>query len=205
MKVLLIDDHKLIVEGLKNSLAEKLLDSTVDAITEFHEDYLMNIVTNYDLIILDINLNKIGTIDGLTLAKKILKKYPNQKICFLTGFDLPGYENEARKIGARGFISKEIGILELAKKIEEIFNGQTIFSRNKIWIEDLTQKEEEILRLYCKGYKRKDIADKLKISIRTLANHLNSIYEKLDVSNYQEMVQKAIRLGYVLPKKGEEE
>ncbi len=201
MNILLIDDHKLIVEGLKNSLIGKLSGSTISTITDFQKTDIMNTVKDYDLILLDINLNKIGTIDGLTLGKEILKKYSDKKICFLTGFDLPGYENEARKIGAKGFISKEVGISDLVRKIEAILEGQTVFSKNKVWMEDLTPKEEEILQLYCQGYKRKEIANKLEISIRTLANHLNSIYEKLDVSNYQEMVQKAIRLGYMLPKK----
>lgn len=202
MKILLIDDHKLIVEGLKNSLAYNLPECVIDCVSELSNFSIDSVAKKYDLIILDINLNKIGSVDGLSLAKKILKLYPDKKICFLTGFDLPGYENEARKIGARGFISKEISTSELIDAISRILKGELFFTKKQIWMEELTKKEKEILQLYCQGHSRKDIVIILGISMRTLANHLNSIYEKLDVSNYQEMIRKAMRLGYILPKGG---
>lgn len=175
----------------------------IDVISDLHNYNIIDIVSRYDILILDINLNKGGDMDGLSLAKKILDVYPEKKICFLTGFDLPGYENEARRIGAYGFISKEVGIEELVNIIKMIMQGETVFPTKRIWLEELTEKEREILELYCHGHSRKDITYILGISMRTLANHLNVIYEKLDVSNYQEMVQKAIRMGYLLPK-GEE-
>lgn len=203
MRILLIDDHKLIVEGIKNSLSNYMTNVVIDVISDLHNYNIIDIVSRYDILILDINLNKGGDMDGLSLAKKILDVYPEKKICFLTGFDLPGYENEARRIGAYGFISKKVGIEELVNTIKMIMQGETVFPTKRIWLEELTEKEREILELYCHGHSRKDITYILGISMRTLANHLNVIYEKLDVSNYQEMVQKAIRMGYLLPK-GEE-
>ena len=62
---------------------------------------------------------------------------------------------------------------------------------------DLTEQELKIIKLYAQGYSRNDIANDLYISLRTLANHLNTIYEKLGVKNYQEMIHKATLLGYV--------
>ena len=100
MRILLIDDHKLIVEGIKNSLSNYMTNVVIDVISDLHNYNIIDIVSRYDILILDINLNKGGDMDGLSLAKKILDVYPEKKICFLTGFDLPGYENEARRIGA---------------------------------------------------------------------------------------------------------
>ncbi len=200
MKILLIDDHKLFTEILSDSLMHVLPETNVDTILEFLNLNILDLVARYDLIILDIDLSRIRTPNGLDLAGKILHKQPEKKLCFLTELYLSGYEIEAKKIGAKGFISKEVGINELIDDIRKIIDGKYVFTQSTPLMEEkLTKSEEVILRLYCKGYTRKEMIANLGISMRTLANHLNSIYEKLDVSTYQEMIQKALRLGLIFP------
>lgn len=82
-----------------------------------------------------------------------------------------------------------------------VSHGGTCFpsENNKIIIEDLTSMEKKILQLISDGKKRKCVADELYISERTLSNHLQPIFEKLDVSSVVEAITKAIKLGYIPP------
>ncbi|MCM1144978.1 MAG: response regulator transcription factor [Blautia sp.] len=94
---------------------------------------------------------------------------------------------------------KNIEPEKLIPLLSRIAKGETLFLQNLPLLEELTDSEEQILRLIAGGMKRKDIADKLYISERTLSNHLQHIFEKLGVSSSVEAVTKAIRLGYLPP------
>lgn len=197
MKILLIDDHKLLSENLKNSLERSKEVELVDICEKADQIKELAVSGKYDIVLMDINLRGISEKDGLVLTKEILAERSGIRIVMLTGFDLKGYELEARRIGASGFFSKEIGTSELIQKLKLVYEGKTMFTRSREYEEPLTEKEKRILELYCGGEGRKEVAEKMHISMRTLANHLNTIYEKMDVSNYQEMVQKALKEGYV--------
>lgn len=70
MRILLIDDHKLIVEGIKNSLSNYMTNVVIDVISDLHNYNIIDIVSRYDILILDINLNKGGDMDGLAWPKR---------------------------------------------------------------------------------------------------------------------------------------
>lgn len=149
---------------------------------------------------MDINIRKItGNKDGLSIAKELLEKDNTLKIVMLTGFDMPGYEMEARTIGAKGFICKDEYTEVLIEKLKKVCKGETVFKEEINYIDELTEREKEILFLYSSGLSRKEVADKCNISVSSLAVTLNRIYEKLDVKNYQEMMNKALELGYIKP------
>ena len=115
----------------------------------------------------------------------------------LTGFDMLGYEIEAQKVRAKAFICKDENTQILVKKLKKVYNGETIFREETEYIDELTEREKEIITLYSSGMSRKEVANQCNISISSLAVALNRIYEKLDVKNYQEMINKALELGYV--------
>lgn len=152
-----------------------------------------------DIILMDINLKNIASEDGLELARQILSRYPEQRIVILSGYDLPVYRSEARKIGAKGFVNKNIEPEKLISILSEIMQGILYFDREIPFIEGLTDSEKQIIQLIAEGQKRKDIASTLYISERTLSNHLQHIFEKLDVTSAVEAVTKAIQLGYIPP------
>lgn len=152
-----------------------------------------------DIILMDINLKNIASEDGLELAKQILSSYPEQRIVILSGYDLPVYRSEARKIGAKGFVNKNIEPEKLISILSKIMQGVLYFDREVPFIEGLTDSEKQILQLIADGMKRKEIADELYISERTLSNHLQHIFEKLGVSSSVEAVTKAIQMGYIPP------
>ncbi|MCI8924436.1 MAG: response regulator transcription factor [Lachnospiraceae bacterium] len=152
-----------------------------------------------DILLMDINLKNITSEDGLELAKQILYRHPEQKIVILSGYDLPVYRNEAQKIGAKGFINKNTEPEMLIAFLSQIMQGKFIFNGSVPFLEELTDCEKQILQLTANGRKRKEIAGTLYISERTLSNHLQHIFEKLDVSSSVEAVTKAIQLGYLPP------
>lgn len=201
INILLVDDHVLFAKSLSIAL---------DGYNEIEQFYSIQDIQNLDcfvakknidIVLMDINLGKLSNTDGLEVAKKLLKSNSKLKIIILTGYDLPVYRHEARKIGISGFLNKNISPDDLIAYLIHISHGNTCFiSKNdEIIIEDLTSMEKKILQLISSGKKRKSVADELYISERTLSNHLQHIFEKLDVSSTIEAITKAIQLGYISP------
>lgn len=200
MKILLVEDHKLLSESLKNSLLKYPDIQCVQTIDcKITEKNIMDIIikTNFDIVLIDINIKKILDIDGLELCKNILKEKQDYKIIILTGYDYYAFEKEAKESGAAGFVNKEIKTDMLYDIIKNVIKGKTYFKISENKLSDLTDKELEVINLYAQGFTRNEVAERLFISLRTLANHLNIIYEKLEVKNYQEMLRKATLLGYI--------
>lgn len=131
------------------------------------------------------------------LTQHLLERFPDQKIVILSGYNLPVYRKEAKRIGARGFISKDVEPDELLHILLTIKDGATHFPREEVFIEELTDGERKVLELVASGVRRREIAEQLFISERTVSNHLQHIFEKLQVSSTVEMITKAIKLGYI--------
>ncbi|MDE6621900.1 MAG: response regulator transcription factor [Lachnospiraceae bacterium] len=201
MNILLIDDHKLFAKSLSVAL---------DEYSEIEQFYIAQNVQNLekilceknvDIILIDINLGGLSDADGLEIASNLRHSHPAAKLVILTGYDLPVYRHEAKKIGANGFLSKCISPDDLIASLTHICHGGTCFppEKKELIIEELTAMEKTILQQLGTGKKRKNIAEELYISERTLSNHLQHIFEKLGVSSAVEAVTKAIQLGYIPP------
>ncbi len=103
------------------------------------------------------------------------------------------------KIGARGFISKEVEPEELVRLLLAVQRGSTCFPADPGVIEDLTETEKQVLTLVAAGIRRKEIAARLYMSERTVSNHLQHIFEKLQVNSAVEAVTKGLQSGYIPP------
>lgn len=199
MKVLLIDDHKLFSKSLAIVLSDfpdiEEFSSTNDV------DHIAEIVekSQPDILLVDINLGHSVQEDGLFLTKRLLGRFPEQKIVILSGYDLPAYRREAQKIGAKGFVNKEVEPEELFQILCSIQSGMTHFLSENVMLEALTVSEKQVLRMIAGGHRRKEIAMQLHLSERTVSNHLQHIFEKLQVASSVEAVTKAIQLGYLSP------
>lgn len=192
MKIILFDDHELFAKSLEISLK--------DAISNF-ETYtsptnVIQIITEKkpDLLLMDIHM---GDFNGLDVSREILQKFPKIKIIFLSGYDLIEYHNEAIKMGAKGFINKNISISDLLLKINLVLKGETIFPHYEQKSESLTNREKEVLRLAAKGFKQQEIADQLYISRRTVNNHIQTINEKFYVNSTVAAIVRGIQLGII--------
>ena len=193
MKILLLDDHKIFGESLKVLLEERGISCTyTSSIKNFYEE----VEKDYDIILLDINLKEEKT--GFDILDRIHDK--NKKIVILTSYDLVNYKRLALEKGARDFINKSLDVDEVIERLEKVYKDEKIsFDRDDKIIEPLTKREEEILLEVLSGLTKKEIADKLYISERTLYNHLANIYAKLGAKNAIEAYKIALELGYIRP------
>ena len=198
MKILLIEDHKMVATSLKMSL-ETDESISVDIVNNVRELSINESVLNYDLLLIDINLTGIeGTINGLDVAEELINKYEDLKIVILTAYKLDFYIKRAKRIGCKGFISKEEETSKLIEDIKSIaLKGKAIFPEDNHMLEPLTKSEIHIVKLYSNGLSRKELAKELNTNVRSLAVSLSRIYQKLGVRNYQEMIDKVRELGYV--------
>lgn len=197
MKILLIEDHKMMASSLKEIL-EKDKFFEIDLLEDLKNLEDINFLSSYDILLVDINLRGFEeSLNGLDLAEKILNKDKNIKIVILSGYDLFFYGERAKSLGVYAFISKEEDMESLRNKLREVYLNDKKFFKEKEIIENLTEKEVEIVKLYCSGLKRSQVAKELFISERSLAVMLNRIYQKLYINNYQELMKKAMDLGII--------
>lgn len=197
MKILLIEDHKMMASSLKEIL-EKDKFFEIDLLEDLKNLEDINFLSSYDILLVDINLRGFEeSLNGLDLAEKILNKDKNIKIVILSGYDLFFYGERAKSLGAYAFISKEEDMESLRNKLREVYLHDKKFFKEKEILEKLTEKEVEIVKLYCSGLKRSQVAKELFISERSLAVMLNRIYQKLYINNYQELMKKAMDLGII--------
>lgn len=198
MKILLIEDHKMVATSLKMSL-ETDESISVDIVNNVRDLRINESILNYDLLLIDINLTGIeGSINGLDLAEELINKYEDIKIVILTAYKLDFYIKRAKRIGCKGFISKEEETSKLIEDIKSIaLKGKAIFPEENHMLEPLTKSEIHIVKLYSNGLSRKELAIELNTNVRSLAVSLSRIYQKLGVRNYQEMIDKVRELGYV--------
>lgn len=193
MKILLLDDHKIFGESLKVLLEERGISCTyTSSIKNFYEE----VEGDYDIILLDINLKEEET--GFDILDKLYDK--GKKIVILTSYDMINYKRLAIEKGARDFINKSLDVDEVIERLEKVYRDEKIsFGDEEKIIEPLTKREEEILLEVLSGLAKKEIADKLYISERTLYNHLANIYAKLGAKNAIEAYKIALELGYIRP------
>lgn len=188
----------MVATSLKMSL-ETEQSISVDIIDRIEKLNTDKSILSYDLLLIDINLTGIeGTVNGLDLAERLIEDYRDIKIVILTAYKLEFYIKRAKEIGCRGFISKEEDTKKLIQYIKSIVEeDKIIFPEENYMLESLTKYELKIVRLYSNGMSRKELAKELNINVRSLAVSLSRIYQKLNVRNYQEMIDKVRELGYV--------
>lgn len=196
MKIILLDDHKIFGQSLKILLEEEETIEVCDYISNI-DDFLERIdQEKYDILLIDINLKE--EITGLDLIRNILSQNPKEKIIVLTSYDLANYKDIAFGLGVKDFINKSIERDDLIRRLKNVHQGKSKESTKSIK-DPLTNRELEVLEELIKGSRKKDIAQKLYISERTLYNHIANIYEKLGAKNIVEAYNKAMELGYIYP------
>lgn len=196
MKIILLDDHKLFGSSIRLLLEEQDEIEFCDYVSTIDDLFKYLQIKNYDIALLDINLKSEKT--GLDLIGEVLEIYPDINVVILTSYDLKNYKETAYKLGVKDFINKSVEIDDLIERLVRVNEGKhKIFNINDKPL--LTDSEKIVLKELVKGSNKKDIANKLFISERTLYNHISNIYSKLGVNNAIEAFNKAMELGYIEP------
>lgn len=205
IKVMLVDDHVLIREGIKQLLE---FDGSIEVVEQAGDGFecLEKLKTvRPDILLLDINMPKMNGIEVLETLKA--KKDP-VKVLILTVHSEVEYLVKAVDIGANGYILKDSGSIELKQAIMDIINNDSYIQPSLIpalnsrlinrdldkeKLNSLTKRELEILAQVASGMFNKEIANNLGISERTVKNHISNIFKKIDVSDRTQAAVFAIR------------
>lgn len=204
-RVLIVDDHDLVREGICKLL--ELYDDIEVAGEAGDGLETVNMVRELspELVLLDLNMPRM---DGITTIKKIKEINPDVKVLILTIHDGEEYVYEVIRAGAEGYIQKDIKPEELHESIERVINGEKVFPRSieeqvsetaasSTQLEELSAREQEVLELLAKGMSNRMIAEALFISEKTVKNHVSNILKKLSVNDRTQAVIFSLKMGLV--------
>lgn len=204
-KVVIVDDHSMVREGLKQLLE---LNGDVEVIGEACDGVECLMLLEKVLpqvLLLDINMPKMN---GLEVLEKLKEENINVKVIILTVHNEIEFLLKAVEIGIDGYLLKESDSSELKKAISHVVRGETYIQPSMIpllnsrmlerdiekeKINLLTRRELEVLKLLSVGLYNKEIGKKLDISERTVKNHISSIFKKIDVADRTQAAVFAIR------------
>lgn len=212
INVLIADDHALVREGIAAFL--NLCDD-IEVIAEASDGLETIKKTDKfrpDIIIMDINMPKLG---GLEATVEIKKRHPDIKILVLTQYEDKEYISRFLKVGVSGYLLKRAVGNDLITALRAVSRGELYLhpsiasevvagylnKSRKPFIEDpyekLTDREKQVLKLLAEGYTHKEIAIMLNISAKTVIAHQTNISEKLDLHTRAGLVKFAIQRGII--------
>ncbi len=211
ISVLLVDDHTLVREGLRRGLSSEP-DIEVTAEASNGDEACDQVAEKQpDVVLMDVSM---PICDGVEATKRLHRAHPELPVVMLTMHGDSATLTSAIRAGASGYLLKDAKIKDVAEAIRTAARGDTALTPElatsmldefrKLARYDgrrptsvLTKREEEVLQLIADSLSTREVADKLYISIKTVKNHLASIYDKLDASDRTQAVIQAVKLGIV--------
>lgn len=191
-KILVFDDHPLMREGVVSILKTQEDFDVLGEGANYEESITVTKRLQPDTILLDINMPG----GGIEAARDILASYPQIKIIMLTSSENEKDVMAALQIGAKAYILKGIGGIELISIIRKVTSGETYITPslassilgqssrpNTAGLDKLKPRENEVLKFLAEGFTNKQIADKLFLSEKTIKYYVSNILQKLQVKN----------------------
>lgn len=201
IRVLIVDDHPMVAEGIQ-SILESYDDIEIVGTLTNGRDAVEQVQKRApDVILMDLNMPDIS---GLNATEMILEQRPETNIVILSMHDSPEYISTALSHGARGYILKDVPTEEIYTAIETVMAGgeylctgakgslQPKISDGR---ETLTSREQTILLELAQGQSNKDVANSLNISVRTVETHRKNIKRKLGISSTAGLTRYALEHG----------
>jgi len=211
-RILIAEDHTILREGLRAMLSSNADFDVVGEAEDGREAVRFVESLAPDLVLLDLSLPRMSGIDAI---REIKKRHPETKVIALTVHKTEEYVLEALRAGADGYILKDATLNELLMGIKSVLKGRAYLSpgvSDKViegylagkktarigtpW-DTLTRREKEILKLIAEGYRNKEIAGYLYISVKTVEKHRANLMKKLNLHGISELTALAIEKGLV--------
>jgi DNA-binding NarL/FixJ family response regulator len=211
IRVLLADDHRMLREGLRRSLADEGFDVVGEA-DNGEQAVRLAAELRPDVILMDVSMPEM---DGVEATRAIRATDSESRVLMLTMHADKDVLADAIRAGASGYLVKDCSTEEVAEAIRMAANGDTDLSPllaasmldevrrleapTEAVDEDhvITKREEEVLQRIADGCSTSEVAQQLFISQKTVKNHLASIYQKLDARDRTQAVLQAVRMGIV--------
>jgi DNA-binding NarL/FixJ family response regulator len=209
IKVLIVDDHTVVRDGLTAVLGRQGDFTVVGEAANGLEAVDRARELKPDVILMDLRMPEL---DGVEAMRRIRAADPEAKFIILTTYDSDEYIFEAIEAGAKGYLLKDASREELFEAVRAVHRGESLIqpgvaarvldrfaelSRQASDIEVLSEREVEVLRLMARGAANKEIAVALSISESTVKTHVANIFQKLDVNDRTEAVTQALQRGII--------
>jgi len=207
-RLLLADDHTLVVEGFRRLLEPEF--ELAGAVEDGRALVAAAQKLKPDVVLLDISMPLLNGIDAARQLKKIM---PEIKLIFLTMHADPAYVTEAFRVGASGYLLKRSAASELVNAIREVLRGRCYVTplvtkdmlgsmlgpspEGGTFSTDLTPRQREVLQLVAEGHSTKEIATVLNISVKTVEFHKSRLMQRLGIRSTAELTKFAIQHGIV--------
>jgi two-component system nitrate/nitrite response regulator NarL len=207
IKLLLVDDHPIVLDGIKSHLGAQPEFEVVGDATNGQEALRKAKLTLPDVVLMDISMPHMN---GLEAMVQLRKQVPDAKVLVLSMHDSKEYISQIIRVGARGYLLKDCSPAELVSAIKAVHSGEVYFSPavSRVLVEEvvdgkeaaaappaLTEREKQVLSLIAEGLLNKQIADKLGIGVRTIETHRERVMRKLEIHTVAGLTKYAIAQG----------
>ena len=208
IRLLLVDDHPIVLDGIKSHLCAQPEFEIVGEASNGNDAVQKARTLLPDVVLMDITMPQMN---GLEATGVMRKQAPLAKILILTMHNSKEYIAQMIRAGARGYLLKDGSPAELVRAIKSVHSGEVFFApsvsrvivdqlvdgggRVAEPVQNLTDREREVLSLIAEGLLNKQIADKLGIGVRTIETHRERIMRKLDIHTVAGLTKYAIAQG----------
>ncbi len=210
-KVLLVDDHVIVRQGLKALLSDEPDMEVVGEANNGREALEKLAALEPEVVLMDISM---PSLNGIEATRQIKQRFPDVKVVILSMHANEEYVFQVLQAGAAGYVLKLSDSMEVLTAIRAALSGGSFLSPpiSRTVINDyvrraeargqgsdldlLTSREREVLQLLAEGRSNRDIAEELSISIKTVESHRSNIMNKLEVSSKAELIKYALRKGW---------
>ena len=204
-RLLLVDDHKLLRQGLRRAVEEAGFDVVGEA-GDGEEAIRLAIELQPDLVLMDVTM---PVLDGIEATRRLRHSCPEARVVILTMHGEEETVTRALRAGALAYLLKDCSTDQVAQTLHAVASGDTDLSADlartmlaeippePAAATSLSSREAEVLQMFADGCSTVEVGQRLYISAKTVKNHLASIYEKLDARDRTQAVLTAVRMGII--------